>query len=94
MDKADLRLLGDYVTQNDHGDYPAGSKCVAYRNKKGLLTLEMQDGGFITFGPEVYAKDLEPPPDAKQCGVWGSIYREEDEGFIRAIDEAIKWQAR
>ena len=59
--KNNRQLLGDYVTRKDHGIYPMGSKCVAYREPPNarhlsfeLLILKMEDGGEVELDGRIF----------------------------------------
>lgn len=54
-------LKHQYVTRKDHGQYPAGTKCQAWRNEDNRLILEFPDGAQIELGPWFYLQDLEEP---------------------------------
>jgi len=80
-------FLGEYITKKKHYNYPAGSKCKAYRQNYNILVLEMEDGEII----EVlggYAKGLESPYSLNEIMQKDIIY-EEDERFFKALDVII-----
>jgi hypothetical protein len=86
----ELRLLGEYTTDKAHDSYPAGSKCVAYRNRDNRVVLKMHDGGMVELDGNVwFCRGLEAGGDWLRGGPMAEIIAEEDKRCLEDIDRAI-----
>jgi hypothetical protein len=90
----ELRLLGEYTTQQAHDGYPAGSKCMAYRSSEGKLILKMHDGGTVKLDSGWFCAGLEAGGGDWCRSPMAEIIAEEDKRVLEDIDRAIVEMAK